>query len=468
MQTMSPAIIHHDSLKATLHGLPRNGSVWQFRGLQYASISKRFALPQPPSPLSGDVDCTCYGPRCPQNLVDSKHLLRIPVEEHIAEHPEDEFSCLNLDIAMPAPHAMTPFKKTALPVMVWIHVKHKVKRRGSQAVTFGDSASKLCDPSQLVARSVHVGKPVLVVNINYRLNMFAFGDETSAVNLALKDQRHALEYIKLHIAGFGGDPGNVTLAGESAGAVYTHAHMIAKIPVRQCILQSGTLHLSPPQPRATAIALIRKMSTTLLTAGNWTLRTAPVNRILEAQAALGLASFYLQMETDLKGQDERVSRLKTMYGLLPDRPSSCKTGALDFLNDMRFTLPVRTFMDRRRRAQQAVFGYLMDQPNPWQRSSRAHHGVDLIYLFNGFDFTFDQSAQRVAEAMQLKWIEFICGEDPWKPGEFFAFGPFGESKEVDVADRRRYRHLDIAIALGQDKAEAIVRNLATGKSSLLN
>ncbi|GKU07109.1 alpha beta-hydrolase [Fusarium langsethiae] len=435
MQTMSPAIIHHDSLKATLHGLPRNGSVWQFRGLQYASISKRFALPQPPSPLSGDVDCTCYGPRCPQNLVDSKHLLRIPVEEHIAEHPEDEFSCLNLDIAMPAPHAMTPFKKTALPVMVWIHVKHKVKR---------------------------------MVNINYRLNMFAFGDETSAVNLALKDQRHALEYIKLHIAGFGGDPGNVTLAGESAGAVYTHAHMIAKIPVRQCILQSGTLHLSPPQPRATAIALIRKMSTTLLTAGNWTLRTAPVNRILEAQAALGLASFYLQMETDLKGQDERVSRLKTMYGLLPDRPSSCKTGALDFLNDMRFTLPVRTFMDRRRRAQQAVFGYLMDQPNPWQRSSRAHHGVDLIYLFNGFDFTFDQSAQRVAEAMQLKWIEFICGEDPWKPGEFFAFGPFGESKEVDVADRRRYRHLDIAIALGQDKAEAIVRNLATGKSSLLN
>lgn len=125
-------------------------------------------------------------------------------------------------------------------------------------------------------------------------------------------------------------------------------------------------------------------------------------------------------------------------------------------------------MDRRRHAQQAVFGYLMDQPNPWQRSSRAHHGVDLIYLFNGFDFSFDQSAQRVAEVMQLKWIEFICGDDPWTPGESFAFGPFGESKGVDVADRRRYRHLDVVIELGQDKADTIVRELATGRSSLLN
>lgn len=62
------------------------------------------------------------------------------------------------------------------------------------------------DPSRLIARSILVGKPVLVVNINYRLNMFAFGDETSEVNLALRDQRYALEYISLHIAGFGGDP----------------------------------------------------------------------------------------------------------------------------------------------------------------------------------------------------------------------------------------------------------------------
>lgn len=85
--------------------------------------------------------------------------------------------------------------------------------------------------------------------------------------------------------------------------------MIAKTSARQCILQSGTLHLSPPQPRETAIALIRKVSTTLLTYGNCSLRTAPVSTILEAQAALGLGSFCLQMETDLEGWNESLGNV---------------------------------------------------------------------------------------------------------------------------------------------------------------
>lgn len=50
-----------------------------------------------------------------------------------------------------------------------------------------------------------MGKPIIVVNINYRPNMFAFGDGTSEKNLALKDQNASLEYIKRHVAGFGGD-----------------------------------------------------------------------------------------------------------------------------------------------------------------------------------------------------------------------------------------------------------------------
>jgi hypothetical protein len=65
------------------------------------------------------------------------------------------------------------------------------------------------DPHTLVARSAAIGKPIVAVTLNYRLNMFAFGDGVGEPNLALRDQRSALEYIKLHIAGFGGDPVSV-------------------------------------------------------------------------------------------------------------------------------------------------------------------------------------------------------------------------------------------------------------------
>ena len=62
------------------------------------------------------------------------------------------------------------------------------------------------DPANLVATSIAVDKPFIAVTLNYRLNMFAFGDQSSNPNLALRDQRRALEYVQQHIAGFGGDP----------------------------------------------------------------------------------------------------------------------------------------------------------------------------------------------------------------------------------------------------------------------
>lgn len=51
-----------------------------------------------------------------------------------------------------------------------------------------------------------MSKPTIVVTINYRLNAFAFGDCKGEINLALKDQRMAIDFVSSHIAGFGGDP----------------------------------------------------------------------------------------------------------------------------------------------------------------------------------------------------------------------------------------------------------------------
>ena len=60
------------------------------------------------------------------------------------------------------------------------------------------------DTATLIQRSIEMGKPIIIVTFNYRLNIFGFGDGVEK-NLALKDQRLAIEWVVKHIAGFGGD-----------------------------------------------------------------------------------------------------------------------------------------------------------------------------------------------------------------------------------------------------------------------
>lgn len=62
------------------------------------------------------------------------------------------------------------------------------------------------DMTRLVADSSDLGRPIVAVTIQYRLNVFAFGDDDSPANLALQDQSLALEWVQKHIGGFGGDP----------------------------------------------------------------------------------------------------------------------------------------------------------------------------------------------------------------------------------------------------------------------
>lgn len=63
----------------------------------------------------------------------------------------------------------------------------------------------LVDTTRIVADSIKAGKPIIVVSINYRLNIFKFGDGKEK-NLDVKDQRLGIEWVKKYIAGFGGDP----------------------------------------------------------------------------------------------------------------------------------------------------------------------------------------------------------------------------------------------------------------------
>ncbi|CVL07000.1 hypothetical protein FPRO04_12101 [Fusarium proliferatum] len=499
------ATISHESLNATLTGL-RTSDVILFRGIPYGRVPRRFAAPEKLARYPRFLDCTNFGPRCPQVAVDVGHLLRIPPEHTFPDEPEDEFKCANLDVVLP--DRGPDVRNSNIPVLVWIH-------GGSQAVTFGSAASGVCDMSKIVADSLRLGKPIIAVSIQYRLNVFALGNGEGPPNLALRDQELALQWVQDHILGFGGDPNMITLAGESAGAIYCHAHLVANARVRQVILSSGSLFLSPPQSRHLVESFRDTVSTNLKDIDQTDdLETASASDVVEAVRRSGLQSFFLEWEESFNawqtktGCTERVllsdvtkegaiyqagvwatdpediakafdaseqygDELRKLYHIYPDRPSSCKTGALDFINDYKYLLPVQLLERSFKDANKPAFRCLIDEANPWQPSSGAHHAVDLVLLFGGFDLSFAPSAERVGQALREAWIKFICGGEPWSGAmdKYYGFGPHGSLKTLEDWEVQSRRRIGLAEKLSEMESSLLdktSRGLAAGKVSLLN
>jgi len=222
--------------------------VANYLGIQYATIPARFRQSKPTNlrEASGTLDATQYGPRCPQITLDRPETAHLYQDVHRSSvYPMDEFGCLRLNIYVPQ-GAHGP-----LPVVVWIH---------GGGFIFGDGNSE-CDGNYLVQHSLDKGKSIVFVALNYRLGFFGFltskelraeaeaSGETAFSNMALHDQRVALLWIQEHIQHFGGDPANVTIAGESAGGWSVLAHLRSDVPVcqRGIILSSPNLDFPKPE-----------------------------------------------------------------------------------------------------------------------------------------------------------------------------------------------------------------------------
>ncbi len=196
-----------------------NGSV-VFRGIVYARYT-RFGLPEIVDYGSGCHDAGGYGCVCPQDL---SHLNgQLGPDSGLAMR-EGEL-CLSVTVppgtvqsesgsASPGDVPASSDDRTGLPVMVWIH--------GGSYLT-GGSEDHRYDVSSLTETG-----NVIVVKISYRLGAegYLWMPERGAANLGLEDQKTALRWIRRHISSFGGDPDNVTLWGQSAGA-HSVASLIA-------------------------------------------------------------------------------------------------------------------------------------------------------------------------------------------------------------------------------------------------
>ncbi|KUJ13351.1 alpha/beta-hydrolase [Mollisia scopiformis] len=503
-------MLKHLTLNATLQGIQsshNNIPLQHYRGIRYATIPGRFKKATAIDTWdNADIDCTRFGPNCPQNYVDVGYLLRIPEsQDDVLNIAQDEFDCLSINVTTPLAETTPP--TTLLPVIVWIH-------GGSQVVSFPPPSHKVSDPSKIVSQSAAIGKPVIFVTFNYRLNIFAFGDGNE-VNLALKDQRLAIDWVTKHIAGFGGDKDNITLCGESAGAVYAHAHLCTSAPVKCGILQSGSLYLSPPLPTTRGTAFITSIDQQLRERSGQGLKDAPVADVLRQLAISNVNTLYLQEEPQLKGWEDRLTDVPELligdvefesviwragvesmtaseitaafthpkdptlsqallqaYHISPTRLAASRAGALDFLTDARFAWPSRTIANARSADALKTFRYVFDQPSPFQASARAHHGVDLLYLFEAYSDTFLTEGQRIlGNVVRDKWIAFANGEAPWNESNCFAFGPFGLSAEIDnsgLGERRRVKAWDVLEKTEPDELVRIFFSLAGGRISLLN
>ena len=169
-----------------------------------------------------------------------------------------------------------------------------------------------------------------------------------------------------------------------------------------------------------------------------------------------------------KFKGEELDLLKSMYCIEGTLPKACKRGALDFINDFAFAEPVVSIANRWRSAGKPVYQYAVDEPNPWQPSAGAHHGVDLLYLFGDYDFSRYSYLQRTAQEMRTRWISFVNGEKPWG-GLLCAFGPRGICDELtadSATNRRRWNHIRLINQLGRNRLSTVVGPLVAGRFKL--
>ena len=429
-------------------------TVW--RGIPFAAEpvgGRRWRAPEAPEPWTGVREATAYGPAAPQN---PGFTTALPPE---AVGAWDEAACLTLNV-------WAPTGRRRLPVLVWFH--------GGAFMT-GSSAAPAYDCAALASEG-----EVVVVSANYRLGALGYAPVAAQCNVGVLDQLQALRWVADNVEGFGGDPAQVTIFGESAGAGSV-LHLLASPRsaglVRRAIAQSGATTLTPTAERMTEVADRLRARVDV---------DGPVEAILDAQMAVvvelaastGLMPFHPTLDGDV----------------IPALPSAGLPGGVDLLigttrDELSPVLdPAAWSMDDARYRHRAVrylenlavprpellldayaelpapaarwaalrtdaemwmpcldvvdahpgrtFVYRFDWPAaPPNEQLGACHAIDIPFTFGTFDrcgwgafVGADDGAVELGRTLRRAWAGFGRGEEPWPATD--------ESRPTMVFDRR--------------------------------
>jgi para-nitrobenzyl esterase len=223
-----------DTTAGKVRGYIRNG-IYTFKGVPYGGNTageNRFMPPVRPEPWKGVRDALVYGPICPQKPNTGWLQQEYGFLYQWIDGFQDE-DCLRLNVWSPA---INDGKKR--PVMFWIHGGGFFSGSSQEHPSYdGENLCRLGD--------------VIVVSINHRLNVFGFLDladygqpYASSANVGMLDIVAALEWVRDHIDGFGGDKNNVTIFGQSGGGtkvITLMAMPLAKGLFHRAISQSNSI-----------------------------------------------------------------------------------------------------------------------------------------------------------------------------------------------------------------------------------
>jgi para-nitrobenzyl esterase len=436
------------------------GTVNAFLGIPYAAPpvgELRWRPPSPPSKWAGVRPATEFGPRCMQGRIYSDMVFR-------DSGPSED--CLSLNV-------WTPTDAKKLPVMVWIY--------GGGFLAGGTS-----EPRQDGRNLAKQG--VVVVSMNYRLGVFGFfthpdlaaeSGKKAAGNYGLFDQTAALQWVQRNIAAFGGDPGNVTIFGESAGSFSVSAQMaspLAKGLFQKAIGESGAAFHSNGLPFKTLeepeqedakfaetalglkpLAALRAVSAeNLLEAslkeengervfhfdadvdGDFLPESIPAIFAHGAQNDVPLLAGWNRDEDHFSVEKEKPATASARetaekeFGaraseFLKVYPASSEVEAVrslnDFSGDKFIAWSTWKWLEAQKTSgKQAVYRYRFDLslPSPENKPEGlgAYHSAEIEYVFGQLDskaLPFRASDRKLSEQMQKYWSNFARSGDPNGP-----------------------------------------------------
>lgn len=427
-----------------------------YRGIPFAAPpvgERRWQPPQPVVPWPDVRECAEFGPACPQPEVS---LLRVP-----GRQDED---CLSLNV-WTAARAGDEWR----PVMVWIH---------GGGSTIGAASQSFYDGQRLAAGGV------VLVSINYRLGPFGFlahrelsseSPQGVSGNYGTLDQVAALQWVQRNIRQFGGDPGNVTIFGESAGAVSCGVLLVsplAKGLFHRAILQSGVpvgvrsrLREGPDAGEAVGTQVFEALGVTTLAEAR---QKSPAELLGAVKAQVGLLDRGVKYgpiidgwaipDFPLKLMDEgRFHNVPVMAGtnadeatlfsarvpirgafgyrlgarvvfkerteevlkvFPPDYAGTPKASFEKLVTVASFIAPARMLVRivSRRQPDTYLYHFTRVPAIATQLGKGATHGIEIPYVF-GYEgrLLADPQDQALAETMQRCWIQFARTGNPNGP-----------------------------------------------------
>jgi para-nitrobenzyl esterase len=434
--------------------------VRSFKGIPYAAPpvgELRWKPPQPVVAWNGVRECNAFGPDCPQAPYPQGSLFYSP------PRPQSE-DCLYLNVWTAARAG------EKRPVMVWIH---------GGALTRGSGATRTYDGTNLAK------KGVVLVTINYRLGPLGYlahpeltaeSPQSSSGNYGVLDQVAALRWVQKNIAAFGGDPGRVTIFGESAGSWSVNvlvASPLARGLFHRAIGESGA-SFGPgtflkedrkglPSAEKSGLAFARAAGADSLRA----LRAIPAEKIIDVfnndaegrrfRTVVNVDGWVLPDEIRnifAKGKQNDVPvivgsnanemtsltvpatipktiaeyrrRVEPQYGevirefdaLYPVKSDAEVAAAwLNSLRDVTFTLPMRTWarMTATGRSKAWLYFFTHVPPNPNSKYLGAYHAGEIAYVFNNLNPQnplIQEADHKLAEMMMSYWVNFATTGDP--------------------------------------------------------